>query len=244
MRHIQVDSYGACLHNRDLPAHLQDSAAMDEPGFLRILAQYKFILAFENAVCDDYVTEKLWRPLKLGVVPVYYGAPNVRVWLPSNRSAVVVDPNESPARLARFLKRLDENDEEYEAYLEWKLRGQVSNRGLLTEMRNRKWGVQDLTRENYIDVFECMVCNRVWENLNRRKEGLTPKTWQAEASHLSCPPPRTFGFSGGPTGGASLKGMWRPSYEQSKREARALRLLVERNRNFTMEQFWKQVFAD
>ncbi|XP_064164082.1 alpha-(1,3)-fucosyltransferase 10 isoform X2 [Anguilla rostrata] len=244
MRHIRVDSYGACLHNRDLPAPLRDSAAMDEPGFLGILAQYKFILAFENAVCDDYITEKLWRPLKLGVVPVYYGAPNVRAWLPSNRSAVVVDPDEPPERLARYLRRLDENDGEYEAYLQWKLRGRVSNPGLLTEMRNRKWGVQDLAQENYIDVFECMVCDRVWENLQRQKEGLAPKTWRAEASHLSCPPPRTFGFPGGPTGEASQRGIWGLSYEQSKLEARALRLLAERNRNFTVGQFWKQVFAD
>lgn len=41
-------------------------ASMDADGFYRILAQYKFILAFENAVCDDYITEKFWRPLKLG----------------------------------------------------------------------------------------------------------------------------------------------------------------------------------
>ncbi|KAG9353602.1 hypothetical protein JZ751_011722 [Albula glossodonta] len=244
MRHIQVDSYGACLHNRDLPAPLRDSTAMDEQAFLHILAQYKFVLAFENAICDDYITEKLWRPLKLGAVPVYYGAPNVVTWLPSNRSAVVVAPGESPEELARRLKRLDENDEEYEAYLEWKHRGQVTNQQLLTEMRTRKWGVQDITRENYIDVFECMVCDRVWENLIRQKEGLTPKTWQAGASHLRCPAPRMFGFAAGPTGGASLRGIWGPSYQQSVKEARALRLLVERNRNFTVNQFWRQVFAD
>ncbi|KAG7476928.1 hypothetical protein MATL_G00088040 [Megalops atlanticus] len=244
MRFIQVDSYGACLHNKDLPPHLKDSTAMDESGFHRILAQYKFILAFENAVCDDYITEKLWRPLKLGVVPVYYGAPNVGAWLPSNRSAVVVNPDELPERLARYLKRLDENDREYEAYLEWKHKREVSNQRLLTEMRDRKWGVQDITQENYIDVFECMVCNRVWENINRRKEGLTPKTWQAQASHLRCPPPRMFAFDSGPTSRSSLRAIWGPSYDQSKREARALRLLAERNRNFTVDQFWKQVFSD
>ncbi|KAJ8286730.1 hypothetical protein GJAV_G00042650 [Gymnothorax javanicus] len=244
MRHIRVDSYGACLHNRDLPASLQDSTSMDDPGFHKILAQYKFILAFENAICDDYITEKLWRPLKLGVVPVYYGAPNVHAWLPSNRSAVVVDPEEPPERLAQYLRQLDENDEAYEAYLEWKLRGQVSNPGLLTEMKNREWGVQDLTQDNYIDVFECMVCNRVWENRNRQKQGLTPKTWHAEASHLRCPPPRSFSFPGAPTGETSLRGIWGLSYKQSKLEARALRVLVEKNRNFTVEQFWKQVFSN
>jgi alpha-1,3-fucosyltransferase 10 len=66
MKHIWVDSYGQCLHNKDLPSHLRDSIAMEEQAFYQILAQYKFILAFQNAVCDDYITEKLCRPQAWG----------------------------------------------------------------------------------------------------------------------------------------------------------------------------------
>lgn len=170
MKHIKVDSYGQCLHNKDLPSHLRDSIAMEEQAFYQILAHYKFIQVFENAVCDDYITEKLWRPLKLGVVPVYYGAPNVRQWLPSNSSAVVVVPDEPPEKLALYLKRLDEDDGEYATYLEWKLKREVSNLELVKELKERPWGVQDPTQENYIDVFECMVCSRVWENIDRQKK--------------------------------------------------------------------------
>ncbi|MBN3308117.1 FUT10 fucosyltransferase, partial [Amia calva] len=244
MRHIAVDSYGECLHNRDLPAHLKDPTSMEEHGFYRILARYKFILAFENAVCEDYITEKLWRPLKLGVVPVYYGSPTVGRWLPSDRSAIVVNPDEPPVKLARYLKRLDQNDREYEAYLEWKRRGVISNQKLVTEMRERPWGVQDVFQDNYIDAFECMVCNRVWENIERRRQGRAPRRWKAEADHLSCPGPRTFSVSAGPTRLSSLRAIWKPSFEQSKKEARALRRLVERNRNFTVEEFWRVVFNE
>ncbi|XP_041916264.1 alpha-(1,3)-fucosyltransferase 10 isoform X1 [Alosa sapidissima] len=243
MRYIPVDSYGQCLHNRDLPAHLQESTAMDEQGFYDILARYKFILAFENAICDDYITEKLWRPLKLGVVPVYFGAPNVRQWLPSNRSAVVVNPDTPPERLAEYLKRLDENDEEYLTYLEWKRKREVTNEVLVSEMKYRPWGVQDLTQNNYIDVFECMVCDRVWENINRHKQGLQSKTWQAEADHLRCPRPRLFDFDVGPPKGSSLRNIWRPSYDQSVKEAKAMRRLVVKNKNFTVAEFWKEVFS-
>ncbi|KAF5901927.1 alpha-(1,3)-fucosyltransferase 10, partial [Clarias magur] len=170
MKHISVDSYGQCLHNKDLPLHLSDSTAMDEESFYQILAQYKFILAFENAICDDYITEKLWRPLKLGVVPVYYGAPNVGMWLPSNRSAIVVDPQQPPEMLAQYIKRLDKNDKEYSTYLDWKLKREVSNPRLVKELKERRWGVQDMTQDNFIDAFECMVCSRVWENNNRQNE--------------------------------------------------------------------------
>ncbi|XP_025905757.1 alpha-(1,3)-fucosyltransferase 10 [Nothoprocta perdicaria] len=244
MCHIQVDSYGECLHNRDLPQHLRNPSAMDDGNFYKIIAQYKFILAFENAVCDDYITEKLWRPLKLGVVPVYYGSPSVVDWLPSNKSAILVSRFSHPRELAHYIKTLDTNDREYEAYLEWKLKGNISNPRLLTALRERKWGVQDITQDNYIDTFECMVCNRVWENIRREEKGWLPQTWNAQVNHLSCPKPETFWFSSSNTGWPSPREMWIPSFEQSKKEARALRLLVERNTNFTAQEFWMLVFRE
>lgn len=47
--------------------------------FLSFVAKYKFTIAFENAICDDYITEKLWRPLIVGSVPIYYGSPSFKV---------------------------------------------------------------------------------------------------------------------------------------------------------------------
>ncbi|NWU71838.1 FUT10 fucosyltransferase, partial [Pterocles burchelli] len=244
MCHIEVDSYGKCLHNRDLPQHLRNPAAMDDENFHKILAQYKFILAFENAICEDYITEKLWRPLKLGVVPVYFGSPSVVDWLPSNKSAILVSSFSHPRELAHYIKTLDKNDQEYESYLQWKLKGDISNPRLLTVMKERKWGVQDITQDNYIDTFECMVCNRVWENIRRKEKGWLPKRWKAQVNHLSCPKPEAFQFSSSNPGRTSLQEMWIPSFEQSKKEAWALRHLVERNRNFTAQEFWMLVFKE
>ncbi|CAB1332411.1 unnamed protein product, partial [Coregonus sp. 'balchen'] len=106
MKHIQVDSFGQCLHNKDLPPHLRDLTAMEEQAFYQILA-------FENAICDDYITEKLWRPLKLRVVPVDYRAPIV-----AEQQEFVVVLVEPPEKLALYLKRLDEVNGEYASYLE------------------------------------------------------------------------------------------------------------------------------
>lgn len=71
MKHIKVDSYGHCLHNKDLPKHLNEPQKMKDPDFLHILAQYKFVLAIENAVCPDYITEKLWKVLQVSLLQVY-----------------------------------------------------------------------------------------------------------------------------------------------------------------------------
>lgn len=244
MTYIEVDSYGECLHNRDLPQPLKTPASMDADGFYRIVAQYKFILAFENAVCDDYITEKFWRPLKLGVVPVYYGSPSITDWLPSNRSAILVSDFSHPRELARYIRRLDDDDRLYEAYIEWKLKGEISNPRLLAALRERTWGVQDVSRDNYIDAFECMVCSKVWDNMRLQEKGLTPKRWKADVTHLSCPAPTVFAFSPGAPRRRSPREMWVPSFQQSKKEARALRWLVDRNRNFSAQEFWGLVFKD
>ncbi|XP_006013607.1 alpha-(1,3)-fucosyltransferase 10 [Latimeria chalumnae] len=244
MKYIVVDSYGDCLHNKDLPQHLKNPTTMDDEGFYEILAQYKFILAFENAVCEDYITEKFWRPLKLGVVPVYYGSCSIAQWLPNNKSAILVSSFSHPKELAKYIKELDNNDQEYEAFLKWKWSGEVSNKKLLSIMKQRKWGVQDVTQDNYIDVFECLVCNRVWENIRRKKKGLLPTVWQGKADHLSCPKPEVFNFILPSTAWTSRRDLWISSFEQSKKEAQVLRQLVKKNENFTTEEFWKLVFKD
>ncbi|XP_027626359.1 alpha-(1,3)-fucosyltransferase 10 isoform X2 [Tupaia chinensis] len=234
MTYIEVDSYGACLRNRELPLQLQNPASMDADGFYRIIAQYKFILAFENAVCDDYITEKLWRPLKLGVVPVYYGSPSVADWLPSNRSVILVSEFPHPRELARYIRRLDQDDRLYEAYVEWKWKGEISNQRLLMALRERRWGVQDATQDSHIDAFECLVC----------RKGLPPRRWKAEAAHLRCPEPSVFAFSPAAAPRSSWRELWVPSFQQSKREAQALRWLVDRNQNFSAREFWALVFKD
>lgn len=56
MKHIKIDSYGKCLHNKDLPPQLANGVRnMNDHDFYKIVAKYKFVLAMENAVCDDYV---------------------------------------------------------------------------------------------------------------------------------------------------------------------------------------------
>ena len=42
-----------------------------------VISQYKFFLSFENTVSDGYVSEKVFIPLRLGVVPVYLGTPDI-----------------------------------------------------------------------------------------------------------------------------------------------------------------------
>jgi len=114
MKHLDVHSYGRRLSNRTLK---QDRGRTTK---LETIAGYKFTLAFENAVSEDYVTEKFYDPLIAGSVPVYIGAPNVDDFAPADHCYINASDFKSPKALAEYLFALNEGDEAYERYLAWK----------------------------------------------------------------------------------------------------------------------------
>ncbi|CAH1793923.1 unnamed protein product [Owenia fusiformis] len=200
-KYIKVDSYGKCVHNKDLPEHLRDALkGMDHMDFYKLQAKYKFTMAAENAICDDYMTEKLWRPLFVGSVPIIVGSPKVRDFLPDNHSAIIVDDFKTVKDLTNYLMYLNENDEEYDKYLEFKRTG-VKNKYLKDFMSKREWGINnDWKKPNFIDSFECVVCNRLHENIKREKQGLPIKKHIVNANHYGCPKPKKY-----PEGGSLVR---------------------------------------
>ena len=55
---------------------------MEHDEILKLVGKYKFAIAFENAICTDYITEKFWRPLRVGTVPIVYGSDRFQVRKP------------------------------------------------------------------------------------------------------------------------------------------------------------------
>nr|CAD7609725.1 unnamed protein product [Timema genevievae] len=173
MKYIPVDSYGACLQNKKLPENLlYPSDGTDSDEFLHFISRYKFALAFENAVCEDYISEKLWRPLAVGSVPIYMGSPSVKDWLPNPDSAILISEFESPEKLAHFLKELNNDTPRYESYLGHKLDSatlKITNKKLLSALSSRSkenidWGVN-------VEQFECYICHRVHIRMKGRVKG-------------------------------------------------------------------------
>ncbi|KAK2168491.1 hypothetical protein LSH36_16g02055 [Paralvinella palmiformis] len=109
-KYIGVDIYGRCGMN---------CSRENDYCFKMVTRDYKFYLSFESMYCEDYMTEKLWRPLSGFIVPVVLGGANYSAVLP-RRSFIDVRDFNSPADLARYLKYLDANDDEYLAYFKWK----------------------------------------------------------------------------------------------------------------------------
>ncbi|XP_026843340.1 alpha-(1,3)-fucosyltransferase B [Drosophila persimilis] len=183
MRHINVDSFGSCLHNKDLPASLQKDY-MDNlysPKLLRFLSRYKFMIAIENAVCEDYITEKFWRPLVVGVIPIYFGSPSIKDWQPQKKSAIFVNDFPNAAALGRYLMELSENKTEYDSFRGHKLNRShpIQNEKLLHNLMTYRYHTGDLTLQGSLfQRFECAVCkNATYRGPIRR----------ANARHNNCP---------------------------------------------------------
>jgi glycoprotein 3-alpha-L-fucosyltransferase len=66
-KYIVVDVYGAC-GNKKCPISPIKSLCKE-----LIASEYKFYFAFENSLCDDYITEKFFAMLKYNIVPVVMG---------------------------------------------------------------------------------------------------------------------------------------------------------------------------
>jgi len=60
------------------------------------------------------MTEKLFRPLHVGSVPIYRGSPLARDAMPDNHSLIMADDFDSPQKLAEYIHYLDSNETAYE----------------------------------------------------------------------------------------------------------------------------------
>lgn len=113
---VPIDKYGKCGSLKCLP--------WNSPKCNKLLDNYKFYVAAENAICADYVTEKFYRALASNVVPIVYGGADYSVFAPVH-SYIHVGDFKSPKALADYLRLLDENEVLYLRYFDWKKDYQV-----------------------------------------------------------------------------------------------------------------------
>lgn len=80
---------------------------------------YKFYLAFENSLCQDYLTEKTFKVMDDYIIPVIYSGVELTRFLPP-KSYIDVNDFENVEALGKYLKFLSENVKEYKKYFWWK----------------------------------------------------------------------------------------------------------------------------
>ncbi|KAJ9576668.1 hypothetical protein L9F63_025438, partial [Diploptera punctata] len=247
MKYIQVDSYGKC-NAIILCYSLSDPMkSMDSAEFLHFISRYKFTLSFENAVCEDYITEKLWRPLIVGSVPIYMGSPSVRICscillfstglASKQNSAILASDFKSPKELAQYILTLNSNITKYKSHLQHKLGNEnekITNNKLLESIENRKWGIDnDFDKGNFIEHFECYVC----KHEHKKIVGDKIEVPSVNTDHYNCSKPIS------PLSGKeNAENWWLDQWYMGRCEARVLKKFIEIGKNdYKYDEFYDEL---
>ena len=114
MQHLNIDFYGECLNNKGVKKKyytlnsqinckykkkgknftLNSSSTHAEliEKKKEVYSKYKFVLAFETAEYEDFVSSKLVTALQAAAVPIYWGTSRVDpLWVPGPRSIIIAN---------------------------------------------------------------------------------------------------------------------------------------------------------
>lgn len=143
-------------------------------------------------------------------------------WAPNNKSVIYISDFESPQKLADFLIKLDQNDMEYNTYLDHKYNivKPISNELLLSQ--------ELLDTDNLFGEFECYLCKIM------KRKYRSPANKMANQTHYKCAlqpsyPPMT--------NKPQNYDEWNSILQVGKCQAMILDKLLQENRKFTKEQF-------
>ncbi|UJR24929.1 hypothetical protein I4U23_006293 [Adineta vaga] len=116
------------------------------------LTRNKFYLAFESQSCRDYITEKFWRSLAFGIIPIVFG-PRDKQYLERiapPKSFIFAEDFLTITDLAEHLIEIDRNRTLFEEYHRWRRLYQILYRS------------EDIEHYRF-----CELCYRLNTNYNR-----------------------------------------------------------------------------
>ncbi|XP_069172831.1 3-galactosyl-N-acetylglucosaminide 4-alpha-L-fucosyltransferase FUT3-like isoform X1 [Procambarus clarkii] len=128
-KYARVDVYGRCGGHKCGSSRYAEHAykPATDPCMRMAGDSYLFYLAFENALCTDYVTEKLYNLLYYPLIPVVLGAANYSALMPPG--SYINALHYTPKQLAYKMKYLADHPQEYMKMLEWRRHYQPSTVG-------------------------------------------------------------------------------------------------------------------
>lgn len=115
-RGVQLLSYGACIHNSEEPGKVPYDVDPTH-HWINPEAARPFKIIGENVIEPWYVTEKIWDALAEGTIPVYWGPPEVKLWVPPGSFIYVQDFNSTDALVDRLVSF---TEEDFAAAWAWK----------------------------------------------------------------------------------------------------------------------------
>jgi hypothetical protein len=164
---LPIHAMGACMHDFEQdPMQPRGAEGERNPKYgrelywrkVRAYSRHRFCLVAENAVEADYVTEALFHAFAAGCLPIYYGAPNVALVLPTPTAIVNVEDFDTVAQLSAHLLALAANEDVLRRRLAW--RGDAS---LVSDWWRRLRRLMDPLDLRSRRQQLCAVCERMHE---------------------------------------------------------------------------------
>jgi len=113
--YFPINAYGSCINNNENQCNKNEQCEIDQSRLAL------FYLAFESQTCTDYITEKFWRALYYGMIPIVLG-PSKQSYLDLGipQSAFIhIDDFKSEIQLADYLHRISNDYFLYRKYFQW-----------------------------------------------------------------------------------------------------------------------------
>uniref|UniRef100_A0A914QMS9 Fucosyltransferase n=1 Tax=Panagrolaimus davidi TaxID=227884 RepID=A0A914QMS9_9BILA len=147
--YINITNYGKCFNSKYNP----------DPD----TSKFYFVIAFENAHCTDYITEKIWR-LRDMTVPIILDRSQLRgKYTTLNPYVIAVTDFKNIKELGDYLNFLMKNHTEYRKYLDW------------TKFYKKSYGCF------FLNDMPCVLCDLALKITNGfRKQNNVRKWWQEE----------------------------------------------------------------
>ena len=110
--HYPIRAFGRCVETK---CERNDHCESDQSHLAM------FYLAFESQTCTDYITEKFWRAISYGMIPIVLG-PSKQSYLDLNLPSTALihtDDFASPEELGIYLHRISHDYYLYREYFQW-----------------------------------------------------------------------------------------------------------------------------
>lgn len=117
MQYKKVDCPGIALNNMPRIKKYGEEGGIQAK--LDCIASYKFTIAFENISDDCYISEKIFHPLMVGSIPIYWGCRKIEEYI--NPDCFINCHNyESFTKVIDKIKEIDSDPDLYQQYVDAK----------------------------------------------------------------------------------------------------------------------------
>jgi len=166
-RYVNVDVFGKC--QRKINPISNNTCNVNSIECTKLKARYKFFIAIENSLCEDYVTEKFYvNGLHDGLVPVVLNGGKLEdVNIAPPKSFINIESFKNVRELGEYLNFLNEDDAAYNRYHQWRRYYKTGGRKVGCLICEALWGNNNDTMVNKTIDLESIWSKTKCRNMSR-----------------------------------------------------------------------------